>query len=268
MENTIINGNCLLELKNLPDNSINQIITSPPYFNLRNYDVGPNALGNETGPLEYIENLVSILTEAHRVLRPDGNLILNIGDRYYGNNGFHRSNIDAHKRKTHGHFARVPLLRETGNFCRFKQLMLLPQRVAIRLQENWILRNNFKWEKPNAVPNYSKDRSRPISEDIFLLVKSAKYYCNTKVKDQILSTEKISVPIRGFGDHQASFPEELVERFILSFSRPGDMVMDPFCGSGTVPVVAKKNGRRFLGIDLSKKYCQYSQERIQGCLNH
>ena len=263
--NTIVHGKCLEVLKKIPSETVHQVITSQPYWNLRDYDIGPDALGNEINPYDYINSVVNVTREIHRILKKDGNFILNLGDRFYGNNGLHRGNIKKYKRTSHTHFSKMPLLKKVDNYRQPKQLLLLPFRVVAKMQEDsWMIRNYYTWEKPNAAPNIARDRSRTIKEAIFLCVKSEKYFCNTIAMNENLPTDVIKCPIgKHKNHHPASFPEKIVEPFILSFSRPEDLILDPFCGSGTVPAVAKRLGRDFFGIDLSKDYCMISRERTK-----
>lgn len=261
--NKIYYGNALDVLRTFPKESINLVITSPPYFNLRNYNLGKNALGNEIDPLKYIDNIVKMMGEVYRVLRKDGSLILNLGDKYYCNSGRHRCHIERYKRDTHEHFAHIPQLKEVDNYKQFKQLLLLPSRIASKMQKTWLLRNEFTWVKPNATPNYAKDRASPSTEKIYHFVKSKKYYYNTDLARKLIPTDVITCNIKPFKKHQASFPEKLVEPFVLCMSQPGEVILDPFSGSGTVPFLAGAHKRNFIGIDLSKQSCQLSEERVK-----
>lgn len=261
--NEILRGSALPVLKTLPERLVNLVVTSPPYFNLRNYEVGNDAIGNETNPLLYVKNVVKYMKAVYRVLKDDGALILVIGDKYYSNNGRHRCNIDKYKRATHKHFAHLPQLKEIDNYRQWKQLLLLPSRIASKMQVTWLLRNEYLWVKKNAIPNGAKDRSSPATERVYFFVKSKKYYFNTDVARKLLPNDVIMCNTRPFKKHQASFPEKLIDPFIQCLSRPGDVILDPFCGSGTVPYLAKKRGRSFIGIDLSEESCKMAEERIK-----
>lgn len=260
----ILNGNSLLVLKTFPEKSINLVVTSPPYFNSRDYEVGKNSLGNETDPELYVNHVVEFMVEVHRVLKKNGSLILNIGDKYYGNNGWHRCNIQKYKRDTHKHMANVPKLKEIDNYRQFKQLLLLPEKIAGKMQDTqWLLRNVFIWIKSNAVPNFAKDRVSPSTERIYFFVKSKQYYFNYALARKLLPNDVIVCNSEPFKEHQASFPGKLIEPFILCISKPGDIVLDLFSGSGTVPYVAKKYKRHFIGIDLSKESCRLSEKKVK-----
>lgn len=262
--NKILNGNSLLVLKSLLKESVDLVITSPPYFNLRNYDVGENSLGNKINPDLYVGHVVEFMDEVHRVLKKNGSLILNVGDKYYSNNGRHRCNIKKYKRTTHKHYNNLPQLRQIDNYRQWKQLLLLPSRIASKMQQTrWILRNEFIWIKNNAVPNVAKDRSSPATERIYFFVKSKKYFFDYNIARKLIPNDIIRCNSEPFKKHPSSFPEKLIEPFILIMSKIGDVVLDPFSGSGTVPYVARKHNRNFIGIDLSKKFCKLAEERVK-----
>jgi len=257
----IICGNSLEVLKDIPEDSINLVITSPPYFGCRVY--GDETLGREENPLDYVSNLFEFMTEIKRVLHPNGSFYLNLGDVYFGTKGFSR-NEGKFKRKTDGHYKEHKIAKEDGKYLQYKQLLLLPSRLAIKMQDDgWLLRNQVIWNKVNPLPSYSKDRRLPVYEYFFHFAKSKKYFFDyNKAKDMGHHRDIISHGIEAFGDHHATFPESLVEPFILTTSRENDIVLDPFCGAGTVPVVCKKNKRHYIGIELAEKNCIISENRL------
>lgn len=149
----IAQGDCLELMKTLPNNSIDCIITSPPYFNLRNYEV-ENQIGLESSINEYIGKLVQVFTEAHRILKPTGSLWLNVDDVYA-------------KKKTDG--------------IKQHSLMCIPNRLKIRLIDSgWICRNEVIWKKPNAMPSSAKNRFNNDYEKFYFFVKSNDYVFNTQ----------------------------------------------------------------------------------------
>ena len=166
----VICGNALELLAKLPDNFINLIITSPPYFGCRIY--GNETLGREEHPFEYVNNILQFTTELKRVLKNDGSFYLNIGDIYFGTKGFIR-NKGKYARRTDKHYKEHKIAKPDGKYLQYKRLLMLPERVAIRMQEQgWILRNKIIWEKPNPVPSYSPDRRYPVYEHIFAKLRS------------------------------------------------------------------------------------------------
>ena len=149
-------------LKKIPSSSIHLIITSPPYFGCRIY--GNETLGREESPLDYVNNLLKFTIELKRVLHKEGSFYLNIGDVYFGTKGFIR-NKGRYARKTDIHYKEHKIVKPDSKYLQYKQLLMLPERVAIGMQEQgWILRNKIIWEKPNPVPSYSPDRQYPVYE--------------------------------------------------------------------------------------------------------
>ena len=141
----LYNGNCLEILKQIPDNTIDCVITSPPYWNLRDYDVDQSEIdsiiGMEKDPKDYVEKLRVIFHEIKRILKKDGSLWLNLGDKYHN-----------------------------------KALMGMPWRVALAMMDDgWILRNDIVWDQMKGTQS-AKDRMRDVYEHIFHFVKSKKYY--------------------------------------------------------------------------------------------
>lgn len=292
-------GDCRDLLKQLPDACIQACVTSPPYYGLRDY--GPKGqIGLEASPTEYVANLVDVFTEVHRVLRDDGTLWLNLGDSYsnIGKQGGYSGG--KHARALHGksqssaraHGGRIAGLKP-------KDLIGIPWRVAFALQAaGWYLRSDIVWAKPNPMPEPVTDRPTRSHEYIFLLSKSERYfYDHEAIKDTAVADhaagnkngyrrdEQISrggrgsdnaviqyerrnkrdvwtVATQGYdGAHFATFPPALIEPCIIAGSRPGDVVLDPFFGSGTTGMVAEKHGRMWVGFDLNPEYEKLQRER-------
>ena len=136
----------------IADESVHCVVTSPPYWGLRDYGNGDDGIGLEETPEAWVENLVAVFREVRRVLRPDGTVWLNLGDAYAGG--------------TPGQDGRKP-----------KDLIGLPWRVAFALQaDGWWLRSDIVWSKPNPMPESVTDRPTRAHEYLFLLTKSARYY--------------------------------------------------------------------------------------------
>lgn len=298
----IYQGNSVDVLKSLPDNFIQCIVTSPPYYGLRDYGV-VGQIGQEETPEKYVEKLSELFNEVKRCLKDDGVLWLNLGDSY--------SN---------------------------KNLLGIPWRIAFSLQNSgWYLRSDIIWSKPNPMPESIVDRPTRAHEYIFLFSKSERYYYNgDAIKEPAIYFEKDPRPsalergqiydydskekeIRktvfknaksfngkhsdkqrghsrrhaGFNDrwdlmnkneqcsamrnkrtvweiptypysgaHFATFPEQIPSICIKAGSREGDIIMDPFMGSGTVGLIAKRFKRKYIGIELNPRYIQIATERI------
>lgn len=191
----LILGDSLLELQKLPDQSIQSCVTSPPYFGLRDYGMEAQ-IGLEESPQEYIQKIVTLFREVHRVLADDGTLWLNLGDSYggasYNNRGGFQKLSDPEKGQA-PKAAFFPRKARAAKGTRAKNLMGIPWRVAFALQEDgWILRQDIIWHKPNPMPESVRDRCTKSHEYIFLLSKSPKYYFDHEaIKEPSVSRESI-----------------------------------------------------------------------------
>lgn len=180
MEVKILCGDALEQLQTLESESIYTCVTSPPYYNLRDYGV-PGQIGQEESPEEYVNKLVEVFREVRRVLRPDGTLWVNIADSYATRSG---AQPPRNTRNTCGHTA-----KKVPPGYKVKDLIGVPWMLAFALRaDGWYLRQDIIWEKPNAMPENVKDRCTKCHEHIFLLSKQPKYY---------FDSEAISEPIVG-----------------------------------------------------------------------
>lgn len=257
---TIVHGDALQVLRRLPSLSVQCIVTSPPYWGLRDYDVEDQVGLVESLP-QYLNRLTETFAEARRVLRDDGVMWLNIGDSYTsGNRGWR-----APDRKNP---ARAMSVRPTTpDGLKSKDLIGLPWRLAFALQDDgWYLRADVIWNKPNAMPESVRDRPNRSHEYMFMLTKSERYkYDRDRVRAKngrnLRSVWDINTkPFAGA--HFATFPSELIEPCIASSSDEGDFVLDPFFGSGTVGLVSERLGRRFVGIELNPDYVAMAAMRL------
>ncbi len=175
---TLHHGDCLDVLAGLPDGSVDCIVTSPPYFGLRDYGV-EGQHGSESSPAEYVETLRAVFAEARRVLADDGTLWLNLGDAYARQCGAGRGGGSMLQGRKHGKAqeARNLRRRKAGVALPEKNLLGIPWRVAFALQDDgWILRNDIIWAKPNGMPESVTDRLSSKHEHLFLLSKSRRYW--------------------------------------------------------------------------------------------
>ena len=276
-KNEIHCGDARAVLKGLASNLADTIVTSPPYFQQRNYK-DPRQLGMEKSPAAYIQALVDVFDECGRVLKDNGTLWLNIGDKY-----------------------------QRG------QLLGMPWRVAFALVDaGWHLRSDIIWHKPNAMPHSVKTRPTTDHEYIFLFSKSHDYYYDADAirEPHVTFTEKSRMrggrahfgkrggtPEKGKNEgntnlhdgrwdqafhpngrnkrtvwsvplgklraaHFAVFPPNLIEPCILAGSRKGGVVLDPFFGAGTVGLVAVQLGRKYLGVELNESYVDIARKRL------
>ncbi len=280
---SVLVGDCVTRMREIPDSAIRCCVTSPPYYGLRDYGV-EGQIGVEKTPEEYVARLVEVFREVRRVLAPDGTLWLNLGDSY-----------------------------------RDKQLLGIPWRTALALQtDGWILRSEIIWHKPNQTPESAADRPTRCHEHLFLLSCQHTYYYDADAirepHDSAYSRDVIakaggkiggtrpagnnfskesrrrdeigtprtraeraallnplgrnkrdvwSINTRPFkGAHFAVFPPALVEPCVLAGSTRGDIVLDPFTGSGTTGLVALQHGRCFIGTELNPDYAALAWGRI------
>jgi site-specific DNA-methyltransferase (adenine-specific) len=262
----------------IDDNSVNCIVTSPPYWAQRDYD-NRDQIGTESDPQEYIDNMVEVMREARRVLREDGTCWLNIGDTW--------------------------LSKKAGGGVR-KEVMGIPWMLAFALRnDGWLIRQEIIWSKPDPTPESVRDRLTRSHETIFLLTKSQKYWFDVeavkepaKWGDGSKGTSKPrgsfntkGTPRRdgeGFryisdtrrkrsvwevatsryhGAHFAMFPPDLITPCILAGCPPDGTVLDPFGGSGTTAGVAATQGRNSIIIELNADYVrQVMPDRIKWIL--
>jgi DNA modification methylase len=291
----ILVGDVRTRLAEIPDDSIQSCITSPPYWGLRDYG-HDGQIGLEQTPDEYVTEMVAVFREVRRVLKDDGVLWLNLGDSYSGSGKGPAGNLGAkhnERHLEHKHSAIVP------DGLKPKDLVGIPWRVAFALQaDGWWLRQDIIWHKPNPMPESVTDRCTKSHEYLFMLTKSAKYYFdNEAIKEPVKQdwgtrdrtngkyhndgtglqphtglTKSYetrnkrsvwSITTKPFkGAHFAVMPEALVEPCILASSRQDDTILDPFTGSGTVAVVALRHARNFIGTELNPEYANIAQQRI------
>lgn len=290
----------------LKDGSVQCVVTSPPYFNLRRYEGSDeNSFGREKTIKLYIEHTIQILREIRRVLRSDGVVFWNVGDSYTGSskrNGGKNAPKKGCGTKAGATHAEIP----TKNLC------LIPERIAIAAQDDgWIVRDIIIWHKPNPVPESVKDRCTRSYEVILMLTKSRKYFFNVLTEPAVTSSPKSrvtkpngkylqclyppiggkkhqallkanlggnkpkiypfrrkrnvwSIPTKPHKEaHTAMFPEQLPELCIKAASKQGQTVLDPFAGSGTTGIVAKKLGRNAVLLDISFEYVELMQDRLK-----
>jgi site-specific DNA-methyltransferase (cytosine-N4-specific) len=262
VQSTIFHGDALRVLRRLPSNSVQCMVTSPPYWGLRDYDVD-NQIGLTESLPQYLNRLTETFSEARRVLRDDGVLWLNIGDAYTSGNRAWRAPDKKNP-------ARAMSVRpQTPEGLKSKDLIGLPWRLAFALQEDgWYLRADVIWNKPNAMPESVRDRPNRSHEYMFMLTKSEKYkYHRERVTAENGRNLRTvwDINTRPFpGSHFATFPPDLISPCILSSSDQDDFILDPFFGSGTVGLVAEQLGRKFVGIELNAEYVAMAALRLAG----
>lgn len=260
---TLYQGDAAAIMAQLPAASVDCIVTSPPYYGQRDYEVD-GQLGLEDHPQLFIDQLVTIFRQAKRVLKPSGSLWVNLGDTYWSGKGAAHGTDGKQKNRR---FVRPQDKVGERPWCQPKQLLLIPHRFAMAMQEDgWIVRADNVWHKPWPTPDKrTRDRSVTAHEYVFHFVKQEEYYYNadavalpanngqhdTKALPSVWTISTVPSQKR----HVAVFPPQLVSLPILATCPPGGVLLDPFCGSGTALQFAAEQGegRRAIGIDLSKE---------------
>ncbi|MGL6436441.1 DNA-methyltransferase [Aeromonas caviae] len=248
---------------------VNCMVTSPPFYGQRDYGVD-GQIGLEEHPRDFIANLVECFDSSRPVLAENGSLWVNLGDTYWSGKGEHKSGEGKQSARRFG--LRPQDRTGDGELCKPKQLLLIPHRFAIAMQDrDWVVRNDNVWVKPNPIPDQVRDRCSMSHEYVFHLVKSRWYYFNKDAVGRKSSgggmlppydTWEIA-PVRSSNKHKARFSEELVRIPILATTPPGGVVLDPFGGSGTSLIFARKHGFRAIGIDLKTEFCQMMVDQLR-----
>jgi len=300
MKDTILFGDCRDTLSLFDKQSARMCVTSPPYYGLRDYGGEDCQIGQEQTPEEYIQEMVKVLSKVKDCLADDGTLWLNIGDSYYNyrpgkGQALVKQTVSKTKQDLPDKCAR------RGNKLegiKEKDLIGIPWMLAFALRaDGWYLRQDIIWHKPNPMPESVKDRCTKSHEYLFLLSKNKKYYYDneaikepakdwgtrdrtngkyhnkgtglnphtgltksypTKNKRSVWSiTNK---PFKGA--HFAVFPPDLIIPCIKAGSSEGDIILDPFMGSGTTAMVARDLGRHYIGCELHEEYSKLIDERV------
>ena len=270
---TVQHSEALQLLEALPDESVNSIVTSPPYFGQRDY--GDDAqIGLEETAQEYIDALVSVFREARRVLKKDGTFWLNIGDNYVGATSQHRAGGSQGKtsRYSRKHMNGIPTTGRAKRNKAFyamglpmKSLVGMPWRIAFALQnDGWVLRSDIVWHRPSASESV-KDRPTHAHEYVFMFSKSQWYHYDrsamlTETGANIQSVWRVTGS-QFTGSHCATFPPELIEPIILASCPKEGVVFDPFGGSGTVGLVCRQYGRHYLLCDVNEDNVKLARKR-------
>jgi site-specific DNA-methyltransferase (adenine-specific) len=240
------------------------IVTSPPYYGQRDYGFA-GQIGLEDHPRLYIDALIEVFDLCWQVLRDTGSLWVSIGDTYWSGKGAHKSNEAKQAARRFG--VRPQDKPGDGAWARPKQLLLIPHRLGIALQERgWLVRNDNVWVKPNPVPDQVRDRCSVSHEYVFHFTKSRWYFFNRHAVGRMMPSGRVLPPLdtwevppaAGNGSHRASFSDELIRIPILSTTPADGIVLDPFNGIGTSMTFAKRHGFRSIGIELSEEYCHHA----------
>ena len=300
MRNKILYGDCRDTLKQF-DEQARTCVTSPPYYGLRDYGGEENQIGQEKTPEEFIDQLVNVFKEVRNVLTDDGTLWVNLGDSYYNYRpGKGQSYPKQSVSKTNQDLPTQCNKRcNKLDGLKEKDLIGIPWMFAFAMRsDGWYLRQDIIWHKPNPMPESVKDRCTKSHEYIFLLSKNKKYYYDneaikepvkqdwgtrnrtngkyhnsgsglsphsglTKSYDRKNKRDVWSITNKPYkGSHFAVFPPDLITPCILAGSEKGDIILDPFMGSGTTAMVAKQLGRDYIGCELHEEYSNLIDQRV------
>lgn len=336
----IIVADVLDGLSQLDDQSAQCVVTSPPYWGLRDYGVA-GQIGLEATCDEYVERMVAVFSEVRRVLKGDGTLWLNLGDGHAMDSKWGGRSGVVNRRRSAGDSDLVPRRRRATGL-KDKNLIGIPWLVAFALRDDgWWLRSDIVWHKPNPMPESVADRPTRSHEYVFLMTRARRYYYDADAIAEPSATDQPPRPVSGWasgpgshhvldhnagtmderrersralGDklaeaprdavrssasarmgrgagwrddpstspptrnsrtvwtiathaypeaHFATFPPELARRCVAAGSKRGDLVLDPFAGSGTVGLVADRLGREFVGIELNPEYAAIAERRLR-----
>lgn len=276
---TILEGDSRILIDSLDLESVDCVITSPPYFNLRDYGI-ESQIGLEPSPGLYVSQLLSVLGGRLKMaVKKTGNLWVNIGDSYVSNGAVdNKEYLENHPEKNS---------RSTANARRClyegappKTKLGIPYRFCCEMMETWRLRQTIIWRKPGNQAFTGLDRLPNEHEYFFHFVRdeglSKGYYFDQSpfkvIKRKSWDEEEDQLSIMGDVwdipnkidvEHPAAFSETIISKLVESSSPPGGLVLDPFMGSGTVARVANKLGRHFLGFELNPKFIEQALDSLR-----
>jgi site-specific DNA-methyltransferase (cytosine-N4-specific) len=259
----ILQGDCRDVLSTIAAESIQACVTSPPFFRQRDYCVD-GQIGQEATPADLAEALSGVFAEVKRILRPNGVLWLQLGDTYAAGGNGGGGKLVAKRRQWTGAHERKGWRRQSPGF-KEKDITLTPFVVADTLRaDGWYLRGTIIWNKETATEPPRLDRPSTAHEYLFLLTKAETSSVRDPGEPWFRSTVWTIRPQPSWVDHPAVMPAELARRCIVCSTAPGDLVLDPFGGSGTTGLAADRIGRDALLIELNPAYAETARRRISG----
>lgn len=261
----VFQGHALEVLQNIPSQSIHCVITSPPYYWLRDYGVS-GQIGLEETVEGYVQSICDVMDQIKRVLHKNGVLFLNIGDTYYSGKGKSHGTDKKSSKRRFGLRA-VDKSGGLGIGLQRKSIIGIPWRVAIEMSSRgWVLRSPIIWHRENCLPEHVKDRPSRSYEHVFMFVKDRHYFFNKQpLIDKKVEEDMWTIPARpkaGNGLDTAPYPDELVKRCIEIGCPADGKVLDPFLGSGTTLRVALEMNHSAIGIELNRDFCLYTVKQL------
>lgn len=312
--NKIYNESCLDTLFKMPNNYIDCVITSPPYWQLRDYGYD-GQWGLEPSFNEYLEHLWLLMDAIYPKLKDGGTVWVNLGDTYSTQSGTNAAlargkNYESESTylTNRGESEKLIKPKNMPNKC----LLLIPHRFAIGcIDRGWIVRNDIIWAKRNGMPESVVDRFSKKHEYFFFMVKSEKYYfdldavrskhihANDKrnngerhiykdgvksLNNDMLATNAVSfnplgknpgsvsdfwdIPTKpSSNEHYAAYNDELIKKPILAGCPENGIIYDPFMGTGSTAEAALRANRKFIGSEMSEKYCKIADDRLSPLFN-
>ena len=262
----LICGSAEIALNLLPTGTVQTVVTSPPYWSLRDYD-DEGQIGRDDSLSDYLASVVQVFEQLRRVLTQHGTVWLNVGDTYTSGNRRYR----APDRKNRARAMSVRPVTPDG--LKPKDLIGVPWRLAFALQSaGWWVRSEVIWHKSNAHPESVRDRPTKSHETVFLLSKSQNYFYDINAvrgpngrrlrTTWDIPTEPRKRKYARETDHPAVMPMTLAKRCVKITSRPGDVVLDPYAGSGTTLIAARDLGRKWVGVELNPDFVSMIERRL------
>ena len=262
----LICGDAAQAMTLLPAGSVQTVLTSPPYWSLRDYQVD-DQIGRDDSLDTYIGCIVAMFSALHRTLRDDGTVWLNIGDAFTSGNRRYRA--PDRKNRARAMTVRPP----TPDGLKPKDLIGLPWRIAFALQDaGWWLRSEIIWHKTNAHPESVGDRPTKAHETVFLLSKQQNYHYNLHAVQGPggrrlrtvwdIPTEPVKRNGAHADDHPAMMPMTLARRCLTITGKPGGVVLDPYAGSGTTLLAAAELGHKWVGVELKTSFVDLIEQRL------
>ena len=290
----LLTGNCLQLINEIDNDIIQTIVTSPPYWGLRDYEGEEEQIGQEETPEKYVTKMVAFFSLCKPKLKDDCTVWVNIGDTYFGAKGGHwEGGNSITSNETGSNYRMHRKAPPKHHRLKTKDLCGVPWMFAFSMQKDgWYLRQDIIWRKPNPMPEAVTDRCVKSHEHIFLFSKKPRYYFDHEAiqepaiyagdnrsarndsRRNILLANSMSdatEPTKEFRNkrdvwsintaqsgeaHFAVFPDKIPELCIKAGTKEGDIVLDPFMGSGTTAYVAQRLGRKWIGFELNEKYAK------------
>ena len=271
--NRVHNVDCAEGLRGLPDDCVDVVVTSPPYWGQR----GTDGIGLESDPREYVAGLVEILSECIRCLKPSGTLWLNIGDAYntpinwreddhrYSTLGADGNGLDpSNSAYTKKRGSRRAFIDPNARWLQYGNLLALPQRIILALGDRGVLfRGEVIWEKSRPMPEGICRRPHRRHEPIYILAKSERHAF--RVKPPVGSVWKL-LQTPNNSDHCSTFPLDLPIQCISAAGlETRGVVLDPFMGSGTTARAAQQLGHEWIGFELDTMHCEEANRSTVAC---